>query len=102
MFDNYLHREMMNMAESRRGDMQINKEERKRMEELGKDDFARTMRGQSGEQLKHQIAQSSPELSQEEIMNASAWPGGWRTGATWRNLRHASVEGEPSPKRSRR
>lgn len=67
MFDNYLHREMMNMAESRRGDMQINKEECKRMEELGKDDFARTMRGQSGEQLKHQIAQSSPELSQEEI-----------------------------------
>jgi len=66
-FDNYLHRELLNMAEERRGDAPINKEEAERMMELGKDDFARTMRGLSKEQLRKQIAQSSPELSREKI-----------------------------------
>ncbi len=67
MFDNYLHRELLNMAEKRRVDTPINKEEAERMMELGKDDFARTMRGLSKEQLRRQIAKSSPELSREKI-----------------------------------
>jgi hypothetical protein len=67
MFDNFLHRELLNMATERRGDSPINKEEAERMMELGKDDFARTMRGLSKEQLIQQIAQSSPELSRAEI-----------------------------------
>lgn len=69
MFDNFLHRELLHMATERRGDSPINKEEAERMMELGKDDFARTMRGLSKEQLMQQIAQSSPELSQDEIDN---------------------------------
>jgi len=69
MFDNYLHREMINMAESRRGNQPIDESEMQRMMKLGEDDFARTMRGQTKEQLKHQIARSSPELSGKEIDN---------------------------------
>lgn len=69
VFDNFLHREMMNMAEARRGNQQIDKSEKQRMIKLGEDDFTRTMRGQTKEQLKHQIARSSPELSENEIDN---------------------------------
>ena len=69
MFDNFLHHEMMKMAEARRGDQPINDAEKQRMMKLGEDDFARTMRGQTKEQLKQQIARSSPELSDDEIDN---------------------------------
>jgi hypothetical protein len=69
IFDNYLHRELLNMATERRGDSPINKEEAERMMDLGKDDFVRTMRGLSKEQLIQQIAKSSPELSMAEIDN---------------------------------
>jgi len=69
IFDNYLHRELINMAEERRGNSPINKEEAESLMELGKDDIARTMRGASKEQLRKQIAKSSPELSQQEIDN---------------------------------
>lgn len=67
MFDNFLHRELLNMATERRGNSPINEEETKRLMELGKDDFARTMRGFSKEQLIQQITKSSPELSRAEI-----------------------------------
>lgn len=66
-FDNFLHREMMEMAEARRGDQPINDAEKQRMIQLGEDDFSRTMRGQTKEQLKHQIARTSPELSDNEV-----------------------------------
>lgn len=67
MFDNHLHRNLLSMAQNRRDDTPINKEEADRMMDLGRDDFARTMRGLSKEQLSKQISQSSPKLSQEEI-----------------------------------
>ncbi|MGD9578960.1 MAG: DUF4238 domain-containing protein, partial [Syntrophorhabdus sp.] len=73
MFDNFLHRELLNMATERRGNLPINKKEAERYMELGKDDFARTMRGIPKEQLMQQIAQSSPELSQEEIDNVAEY-----------------------------
>lgn len=44
MFDNYLHRELLNMAEKRRGDTPIDEAEKECMMQLGKDDFARIMR----------------------------------------------------------
>ena len=73
VFDNFLHRELLNMATERRGNLPINKKEAERYMELGKDDFARTMRGIPKGQLMQQIAQSSPELSQEEIDNVAEY-----------------------------
>ena len=73
VFDNFLHRELFSMATERRGDLPINKKEAERFMELSKDDFDRTMRGMSKEQLMQQIAQSSPELSQKEIDNVAEY-----------------------------
>jgi len=73
MFDNFLHRELLSMATERRGDLPINKKEIERFMELSKDDFARTMRGLSKGKLMQQIAQSSPELSPEEIDNVAEY-----------------------------
>ncbi|MFT5138042.1 MAG: hypothetical protein ACI8XV_003090 [Arenicella sp.] len=69
MFDNLLHREMINMAKERSGSQSINKAEKQRMMKLGEDDFFRTMRGQSRERLKHQVAHYDPGLSDEEVEN---------------------------------
>ena len=73
MFNNFLHREMMQMAEERRGDLPLNKAEAARVQELGRDDFARTMRGLKKEQLINQIKRSSPELSQDEVDSISQY-----------------------------
>lgn len=67
MFDNFLHREMMNMAEARRGNQPINKVEKQRMMKLGEDDFSRTVLGQSKEQLRHELTRYSADLSDEKI-----------------------------------
>lgn len=67
VFDNYLQHQMMDMATARRGDSEINQEEKDRMMELAKDDFARTMKGLPEEQLKKQFAESDQDLSPEEI-----------------------------------
>ena len=67
MFDNFLHREVMSMAEARRGDQPIHEAEKKRMMKLSEDDFFRTWRGQTKEQLKHQLSRSDQNLSDEEI-----------------------------------
>lgn len=67
VFDNHLQHQMMDMASARRGDADINQEEKDRMMELGKDDFARTMRGGTEEQLKKMFAKSSQKLSSKDI-----------------------------------
>ncbi len=69
VFDNFLLHEMMTMAEARRGNQPIDESEYQRMMKLGEDDIARTMRGQTREQLREQIARSSQELSNKEIDN---------------------------------
>lgn len=67
VFDNHLQHQMMHMAEARRGDVEIDQKEKDRMMELGKDDFARTMRGGAEEQLKKMCAKSSQKLSAKDI-----------------------------------
>ena len=67
VFDIHLQHQMMHMAEARREYTEINQAEENRMMELGEDDFARTMRGLSEEQLKKQFTDLDQDLSPEDI-----------------------------------
>ena len=67
IFDNYLHREMMTMAESRREGKPINEDEAKRAEALHRKDFARTFMGLPTEQLVQQTTKALPDLSQVDM-----------------------------------
>ncbi|MCI5189936.1 MAG: hypothetical protein D3905_09095 [Candidatus Electrothrix sp. AS4_5] len=69
MFDHFLRHEMMNMAEDRRSNQPSDESEKQRIMKLGEEDFFRIMRGQTKEQLKHQIKRSSPDLTSEKIDN---------------------------------
>ena len=67
IFDNFLHRELLNMAEARRCDQSINEAEKNRLMKLFEDDYLRTLRGATKEQLKYQISKSAQNLSDEDV-----------------------------------
>jgi len=67
IFDNYLHREMINMARGRQNKFAIDVNEEKTFFKLSEDDFSRTMRGLPKERLVQQIRQCSSDMSPEEI-----------------------------------
>ena len=66
-FDNFLHLQMMTMAEERRDGQLIDENEKERFMKMAKEDFARTMRILPKEQQIHQIRQAMPEISDDEV-----------------------------------
>ena len=66
-FDSYLHRQMMTMAEGRRGGQLIDKKEKDRFMKMAEEDFARTMRILPREQQIYQIRQAMPEIADDEL-----------------------------------
>ncbi|MFK5948679.1 MAG: DUF4238 domain-containing protein [Methylococcales bacterium] len=67
VFDNYLHHQMINMANSRRNTQKINKKEEERYLALHKEDFERTMRELPKEQQIHMIRKAIPDISQKKV-----------------------------------
>jgi hypothetical protein len=66
-FSNHLQRQMLNMAEARKPDARMDKQESARYEKLHKEDYNRTLRGFPKEYWVGQIRKDSPEISEEEL-----------------------------------
>ena len=66
-FDNYLHHQMLNMAEQRTGDYKINEKEEERITKLHKKDVLQTLWSLPKEQQMLLIRQAMPELSQGQM-----------------------------------
>ena len=66
-FDNYLQRQMFDMAEQRRGSQNINEKEAERFRKLHQEDFARTIVILPEAQQVRQIVQAMPDITQDQI-----------------------------------
>ena len=66
-FDNYLQRQMFDMAEQRRGSQDINEKEAERFRKLHQEDFARTLRVLPEAQQIRQIVKAMPGITRDEI-----------------------------------
>lgn len=66
-FDNYLQRQMFDMAKQRRGSQNFNEKEAERFRNLHQEDLARTLRVLPEAQQVRQIVQAMPDITQDEI-----------------------------------
>lgn len=73
VFNNLIHREMMDMASLRRGKKRIDSAEEKIMREMAEDDFKRTFNALPEDVLKHKITEQSPELTEDKVKELIAY-----------------------------
>lgn len=67
--------QLMEMAEARREGLKINDKEKKIFEELGRDDFQRTIWALPDEQQRRQILRVHPDFSEEQIVRMLEYIG---------------------------
>ena len=66
LLDQHLHRQMLNMAEQRKGTLELDEDEEELLKELSKQDFVRTIRMLPEAYQRRQIAEAMPDLSDQE------------------------------------